>query len=364
MVRGYKAQLYPNEAQKILLTKHFGSVRWVYNWALEKCIKSYQQTKMKPSRYDLQALLPVLKKQTETAWLTEVDSHCLQDSLVPLDAAFKNFFSGMAGFPKFKSVRQKQKFTSVMAKLIDGGIQLPKFATTIKHRGLQEFIGKICFCTISKSRFGKYFLSVTVDDGQPLPVKQLVTEAGTVGIDLGLTYFATLSTGERIENPRHLKWSSRKLCRLQRQHVRKKKGSNNQNKARLKVARAHERVHSQRLDFLHKLSTRLIRENQAVAVEHLNVTGMVQNHKLAKAISEVGWAEFIRQLKYKADWNGKTLLQIGRFEPSSKLCTCGIINRELRLSDRQWTCAACGTTHDRDILAANNIKWMALVPLV
>jgi putative transposase len=281
-----------------------------------------------------------------------------------LDVAFKKFFTGQTKFPRFKSAKYRQSFNAVKVKLSENAIKLAKIDRPIKHRGLQKFTGKICFVTVSRSCSGKYFLSVTVDNQQPLPVKQPVTEAGTVGVDLGLTHFATFSTGEKIENPRHYTKSERLLQRRQRQLCRSVNGSRHREKKRLKVARAHERVHNQRLDFLHKLSMRLIRENQAVAVEHLNVSGMMKNRRLAKSIQSVGWSEFVRQLKYKADWCGKTLLQIGRFEPSSKLCTCGIVNSRLMLNERQWTCAACGTTHDRDVLAANNIKRMALVPLV
>jgi putative transposase len=363
MLRSYKFRLYPSKDQAILLDKHIGCCRWVYNWALGFRIKAWQAEKKKIGSFELIKMLPALKKQEETAWLKEVSSASLQAVLPDLEKAYANFFAG-AGFPKFKSKhRSKLSFHYPSAIKIDFEaryVVLPKFDKPIKTRGLTKFDGVARSSTISKSASGKYFCAVLVDDQKPLPAKAEVTEQGTLGLDLGLTHFAILSDGTKIENPRKLKWSLKKLAKLQRRHARKQKGSKNRNKARIKVARCHERVRNQRLDFLHKLSTKLIRENQAVAVEDLAVKNMVRNHCLARSISDASWGEFVRQLKYKAEWQGKTVLQIGRFEPSSKLCTCGVINRKLTLADRQWTCSSCGTTHDRDILAANNIKRMGL----
>ena len=210
---------------------------------------------------------------------------------------------------------------------------------------------------------GKYFASVLCDDGKDLPAKQPVTEAGTVGIDLGLKHFATLSTGEKVANPRHLNKRLKRLRRAQRRFSRRKRGSSNRNKQRKVVARIHEQVANCRNDFLHKLTTRLVGDNQtdSLAIEDLAVGNMMKNRRLARSIGDAGWGEFRRQLEYKTEREGKNLLVIGRFEPSSKSCSCGIVNRYLKLSDRQWTCA-CGATHDRDQLAANNIKKFALHP--
>jgi putative transposase len=363
-----KFRLYPSKEQAILLEKHFGACRWTWNWALELKIKAWQTEKKSLSRYDIQSLLPNLKKAPETAWLTEINAQSLQAILAHLDLAYSRFFKLGAGFPRFKSKHgSRASFSCPQNTAVDfyrREIQLRKFEKPIKFRGCRSFVGLVKTATVSKSASGKYFCSILVETGAELPTKVPVTEQGTIGLDLGLTHFAILSTGEKIENPRKLKWAQKRLAHYQRRHARKQKGSKNRNKARIKVARCHERVRNQRLDFLHKLSTKLIRENQAVAVEDLAVKNMVRNHCLARSISDASWGEFVRQLKYKAEWQGKTVLQIGRFEPSSKLCTCGVINRKLKLSDRVWTCSSCGATHDRDILAANNIKRMGLQLLI
>jgi putative transposase len=361
MLHGIKFRLYPNKEQAVLLDKHIGACRWVYNWSLATRLKVYAETKKSMSYIGSNKLLTQVKKQPELAWLNELSAHALQNAAIPLDTAFKRFYAGVSAFPKFHKKGRNDAFYTMCACLREGKLKVQKVPGLIKIRGLRKFTGKVSSFAISKTATGKYFCAVRVDTGAELPAKSEVTEQGTIGLDLGLTHFAILSTGEKIENPRKLKWSLKKLAKLQRRHSRKQKGSKNRNKARIKVARCHEKVANQRRDFLHKLSTRLIRENQAVAIEDLAVKNMVRNHCLARSVSDASWSEFVRQLKYKAEWHGKTVLQIGRFEPSSKLCTCGVINRSLKLSDRTWTCSSCGTTHDRDILAANNIKRMGLL---
>jgi putative transposase len=214
---------------------------------------------------------------------------------------------------------------------------------------------------VSKTPTGKVFASVLVETVDVIPAKVSLVKSTAVGIDVGLKDFATLSTGEVIANPRFLKKSLKKLNRLSRQHSKKVKGSANRNKSRIRLARQHEKINNQRTDFLHKISTRIIRENQTVCVENLNISGMMKNHKLARAIADVSWGSFVSMLEYKCDWQGKNLVRIGRYEPSSKLCTCGTINHSLILKDRVWTCGSCGTTHDRDLLAANNIVRFAFV---
>ncbi len=200
---------------------------------------------------------------------------------------------------------------------------------------------------------GKYFVSILVDDGKELPKKVKIEKA--IGIDLGIKTFATISTGEKIDNPRHLNKSLGRLKVLQRRLSKKQKGSKNSIKAKQKVALLSEKISNQRKDFLHKLSTRLVSENQAICLEDLNVSGMMKNHNLARHIQDCGWSEFVRQLEYKSEWSGKHIFKIGRFQPSSKICSCGAINHDLKLSDRVWTCKVCGLTHDRDILASQNI---------
>lgn len=362
MLKAYKYRLYPNREQVVLMSKHFGCCRWVYNWALAKKIETWQTEKRSVSRYELDANLPKFKDNPETEWLSEVNSQSLQQELVSLEKAYTRFFREKNGFPRFKSKKNRQRFQVPQRASVsfeDGTLSLPKFSS-INAIFSRKFDGKIKTVTVSRDPSGKHYASILVESGVDVEPTQSLSKEETVGIDLGLKDFATLSTGEKIDNPRFLKKSLTKLVREQRRLSRKQKGSNNRKKQRVKLAQAHEKVRFQRQDFLHKLSTRIIRENQAVALETLNVKGMVKNRSLARSISDVGWGEFVRQLEYKAAWYGKTILKIGMFEPSSRLCTCGIINRDLKLSDREWTCQQCGAIHDRDVLAANNIKQMAL----
>lgn len=361
VLRSYKYRLYPNKKQEVLLARHFGSVRWIYNDALALRIKLWQTEKKSISWAELSRRLPLLKLHEETAWLSEVNAQSLCHAIINLEKAYQAFFKTGAGFPAFKSKRGRQSFHCPQNFDIDqegGSIRLPKFSSRVRMVCSRPFKGQVKGITVSRDSSGKHFVSVTVETGKDVPAANPYKDV--LGIDLGLTHFATLSTGEKIDNPRFLKASLNKLAKEQRRMSRKVKGSKNRAKQRVRVALSHERVVNQRKDFLHKLSTRLIRENQAIAVEDLNVQGMVTNRRLSRAISDVGWAEFKRQLEYKASWYGKTLLTIGRFDPSSKLCTCGVINRTLSLSDRVWTCGSCGATHDRDVLAANNIKRFAL----
>jgi putative transposase len=315
------------------------------------------------NRYALSLLLPGWKKAQETSWLSEVNSQSLQAALANLDTAYCRFFHRKAGFPKFKSKHGRQSFQVPQSgKVGDGFIQIPKIGK-IKAVISREGSGGIKTISISCTPTGKYFASVLYEDGVEAPPKLPVTEAGTIGIDLGIKEFAVLSTGERVANPRNIKQASRKLRRAQRRLSRRAVGSNNRNKQRRIVAVIHEKVANRRKDFLHKTTTRLVRDNQtdSFAIEDLAVANMMKNRCLAKAVADAGWAEFRRQLEYKAERAGKNVLVIGRFEPSSKSCSCGIVNKDLKLSQRTWTCV-CGLKHDRDLLAARNIKRFALHP--
>lgn len=325
--------------------------------------EAWEVRKENLNRFDISGHLPEWKKSEETEWLSEVNSQSLQASLANLESAYTRFFREKKGFPKFKSKHHRQSFQVPQSGKVGADfVQIPK-VEKIKAVISREPVGKIKTITISRTPTGKYFASVLCDDGLELPQKTPVTESGTTGIDLGLKDFAVLSTGERIANPRNIKLAAKKLRRAQRRLSRRVKGGNNWNKQRRKVARVHEQVANRRKDFLHKLTTRLVREKQtdSFAIEDLAVSNMVQNRRLAKAISDAGWGEFRRQLEYKAERAGKNVLVIGRFKPSSKSCSCGRINNGLKLSDRAWTCS-CGLSHDRDILAANNIKRFALHP--
>lgn len=362
MLRSYKYRLYPNKSQEILFSKHFGACRWVYNDALALRMKLWQEKKETISWAELSRRLPLLKLHEETAWLKEVDAQALCRSIINLEKAYQAFFKHGAGFPKFKTRNGRQSYQCGLWGTIDLEAQTIKFPklTPMRFICTRRFEGDIKSITVSRDPSGKHFVSVLVETGKDAPQAQPYSEDSIIGIDLGLSHFATSSSGDKVDNPRFLKTSLEELAKEQRRLSRKTKGSKNRAKQRIRVALAHEKIRNQRTDFLHKLSTRIIRENQAVALEDLSVAGMLKNRSLARSISDASWSEFVRQLEYKAQWYGKTVIRIGRFDPSSKLCTCGVINRNLKLSDRVWTCESCGATHDRDVLAANNIKHFAL----
>jgi len=364
MLKAYKYRLYPNSEQCISLSKNFGCVRWVYNWALSRKIEAYQKENRSLSFFDLSKELPKLKAAEETKWLAEANSQALVMALRNLDNAFARFFREKKGFPKFKSKKSnRQSFQVPQRVKVDfekRKIILPKIGA-VKAKLHRKFDGKIKTVTISKTPSGKYFASVLVEtDEKPLPKPEIKYETA-IGVDLGLTHFAILSNGEKIENPKHLQKSLKRLKFLQRRLSRKKAGSKRREKARIRVAKLYERITNQRNDFLHKLSIKLIRENQTIALENLSVAGMMQNHRLAQSIGSASWSRFVEFLRYKAEWYGRNIIFIGRFEPSSKLCSvCGFHNSELTLDDRTWICPSCQTEHDRDVNAATNILKIAL----
>ncbi|MBZ1348453.1 MAG: transposase [Candidatus Nealsonbacteria bacterium] len=365
MQKSYAYRLYPDKKQKELIEKHFSCVRWTFNFGLEKKIKAYQQDKKRLSCFDLTKELTKLKKKKDYEWLNEVNSQSLQMALRNLDNAFTSFFRKHNRFPRFKSKKQNKNSFQVPQGLKINNNQLSVFKIpNIKIKLSRKIQGKIKTATISKTPTGKYFVSILTEQRKQLPKKPKIAEKTTIGIDLGIKHFATISDGRKIDNPKFLKKSELKLKRQQRWLSRKKKASNNNAKQRLKVALIHEKINNQRTDFLHKFTYQLIRENQAVksiAIEDLGIKGLLKNKYLAKAISDVAWREFKRQLEYKCDWYGKNLLMIGRFEASSKTCSCGYVNQELKLSAREWICPQCKTKHDRDILASQNIKRFALI---
>lgn len=360
--KSYKYRLYPSPSQELLIKKHFGCCRWVYNWALEKRIEAWRNDKGFLDRYKINAMLPSLKRAPETVWLSEVNAQSLQAETVNVEVAYKNFFKYGKAFPRFKSKKNRQRFQCPQYVSVDFECNIISFPKIGRIRAplSRRFDGKIKTTTVSRDPSGKLYAAILVEDGRPEIPRLSFDEDSTLGIDLGLNTFATLSTGEKIENPRFLRIALYKLAREHQRLSRKDKGSRNREKQHIKVALAHEKIRNQRQDFLHKLSTRIIRENQAIALETLNVAGMIRNRSLSRSISDASWSEFVRQLEYKARWYGKTIFRIGRFEPSSRLCTCGVVNRNLTLKERIWTCPNCGATHDRDVLAANNIKRMAL----
>ena len=363
MLKAFKFRLYPTTAQAVQLNQHIGSCRFVYNWALDQKIKTYEQTGKSISRFDLNKMIPTLKESNE--WLVEVNSQSLQGMTKQVESAFTRFFREKNGFPRFKSKKNPiQSFPVPQHYTVNfenSTIKLPKIGEikAVLHR---KFEGELKTATVSRSCKGHYYISILVEDGKELPIKQEFSDSTTIGIDVGIKYIAVLSTGEKIENPKYLKNSLQRLKVLQKRVSKKQKGSQNRAKAKQRLAALHDKIANQRNDFHNKLSFELISENQAIALETLNVKGMVKNHNLAQAISDSAWSSFVTKLEYKAEWLGKTILRIGQFEPSSKLCsTCGYHNKELQLKDREWQCPECATTHDRDINAAINIKKFALI---
>jgi len=353
--KSFKYRLYPSEQQKELIAKHVGSSRFVYNLALETKNAAYLGSKHNFSPFDLIKQLPELKKECE--WLKEVNSQSLQQSIQNMDIAFKKFFKG-AGFPKFKSKHKgKQSFSVPQNVMIENNLLIiPKFKEGIDIVLHREIKGIIKRATISVTPTGKYFASILVDTITETTIKTQISESTTIGVDLGIKDFAVTSGGEVFENPKNLRKAQSKL-----KYVQRKYSKNKGKRTKQRLVLLHEKVVNKRKDFLHKVSAKLIRENQTIALENLAVSNMIKNHTLAQAISDASWSTFVMMLKYKAEWNGKNILQIGRFSPSSKTCSCcGYINKELTLKDRSWTCPVCESILDRDVNAACNIKSFAL----
>lgn len=359
MLKSFKYRLYPTSDQKELMDKHIRCCRFVYNLALETKQIAYSGSKKTLSAYELVNQLPALKK--ELPWLKEVNSHSLQQVIFDLDKAFTDFFKRGCHYPKFKSKKySRQTFRTPdpqYIKIKENKLWLPKFNSGIKIIQERPLIGSVRSATVLKTSTGKYFVSILCETGTLIPDKPPIQKETSIGVDLGLKHFIATSDGQEIDNPKFLKNSSARLKVLQRRMRNKKRGSANQKKAFKRIALLHEKVANQRKDFLHKLSTQLIRENQTICCEDLNIKGMVKNHKLAGAISDVGWGMFVDMLKYKAEWNGVNLLQIPTFEASTKVChVCGVQDHTLTLKDREWICGGCGTIHHRDINAAKVIQ--------
>lgn len=354
--KAYKYRCYPSDEQKRLLAQTFGCCRYVYNWALRQRTDAYYQHGERLYYEGTAQRLVLLKKQEETLWLNEVSSVPLQQALRHLDKAFRNFFEGRADYPTFKKKRNQQSATYASNAFSWNGLALTlaKMDAPLNitwHRPLPDGCTP-SRVTVTKDEAERYFVSILVEED----IKTLPVTSKMVGLDLGLKSMVITSDGHTYGNPKFFHKDEKKLARAQRCHAKKKKGSKNRDKARLKVARIHKKIADRRRDYQHQLSMKVIRENQVVCIESLQVKNMLKNHSLAKAIADVGWSEFVRQLAYKAAWYGRTIVKIDKWYPSSKRCfDCGHLLDSLPLDVRSWICPECGVIHDRDINAAKNI---------
>lgn len=361
MFKSYRYRIYPNIHQQKQIQKTFGCARFVYNQTLAYRINLYKVENKSMSKIDCSLYCTrVLKKKYK--WLKEVDKFSLDNSVFNMDNAFKMFFKEVSKYPKFKTKKNNYKsYTTtcnysgrptIEVDFENNKIKLPKlkWVKGIIHR---KFLGNIKFATISQNPSGKYYVSILVEceNFQTKPIDTII------GIDLGIKDLVITSNGDRFENPRTFCKHEKKLAKEQRKLARKQSGSNNRNKQRIKVARLYEKITNIRIDNLHKISHKLIQENQLIVSENLKISNMVKNHNLAKSIFDCSWYELTRQLQYKADWNGRQYIKIDTYFPSSQTCSvCGYVNKETKdLSVREWDCPCCHTHHDRDVNAAINI---------
>jgi len=353
MLKSYKYKIKPNEEQKVLLNKHFGSIRFAYNYFLNERKKEYETNKQTLTYNDNSSALTQLKRQEEYSWLKEINSQSLQHSLKSLDGAYINFFKKRIGFPKFKTKHSKNSFcVPQFVKLESNNLIIPKFKDPIKVILHRTFKGEIRQCTLSKTPTNEYFVSILVDTEH----KVFEKTGKQVGIDLGIKDFVITSDGKKYKNNRYTKTYAKKLKKAQQHLSKKQKDSNRYNNQKLKVARLHKKITNSRNDNLHKVSTELIKKYDRIFIEDLNIKGMIKNHKLAKHIADASWSKFVDMLSYKAKWNNKEVAKISRFYPSSKSChRCGYINQNLTLETREWICPECNSKLDRDLNAAINI---------
>ena len=354
--RAYRFRFYPSPEQELILARTFGCARFAYNHMLRLRSDAWLKEQKRVGYHETSAALTLLKKQPEFVWLNEVSSVPVQQALRHLQTAFNNFFAKRARYPQFKRKDgpQSAEYTTSAFKWDGKTLKLAKMDAPLAIRWSRELPKGATPTTVTVSRdaSGRYFVSMLCDD--VVAAKPAV--AAKVGIDLGLTHFAILSTGEKIAAPNTFRKNEAKLAKLQRRLSKKTKGSARRKKAKLKVAKLHAKIADSRRDFLHKLSTRLINENQVIAVESLSVSNMQKNRCLSKSIADAGWSEFLRQLEYKAGWYGRELVGIDKWYPSSKRCSdCGYTMPKMPLNVRQWTCPECGSIHDRDVNAARNV---------
>ncbi|MEU4344505.1 RNA-guided endonuclease TnpB family protein [Nocardia sp. NPDC023852] len=362
--RAYKYRFYPTGAQCEQLARTFGCVRYVYNRALAERSRAWTQEHRRISYAESDKMLTQWKRDLKTHWLTEPSKGPLQAALRNLQSAYDKFWRKQTGYPQFKRKGRSKESATYFSNCFtyrDGQIRLAKQSEPLDIRWSRPLPdgASPSQVTVSKDARGRYHISILVED---TIIEHAPTDSA-IGVDAGITNLYTFSSGEKVSNPRHEKRDRERLAKAQRALSRKQKGSRNRAKARLGVARIHARIADRRRDHLHKLSTRLVRENQVIAIEDLSVRNMVRNRSLARAISDASWSQFRSMLEYKADWYGRTVVAVDRFYPSSKTCsTCGRINTAMSLHVREWTCP-CGAFHDRDVNAAKNIEAAGLAVL-
>jgi putative transposase len=356
MLKAVKVRIYPTEVQQAHLARAFGCARWVWNQSLATMTATYQETGKGVTAMSMKKCIPLWKNEFE--WLSECYSQCLQQSVLNLGVAFRNFFDGRAGYPTFKKRQGKQsiQYPANVKVLGNTEIKFPGKLDVVKAIVHRSIAGDVRTVTVSKNPDGKYFASILVEDGIEKPDSN--SDGDVIGIDLGLTDFAVTSNGSKYQHPKATKRHEKNLARKQKKLARKKdKATNNRRKAKIAVAKVYSKIKRVREDFLHKLSRKIVDENQVVVVENLAVRNMVKNHCLAKAISDAGWGMFCTMLKYKAEMMGKVYLEIGRFFASTHLCSNTLKPLpKMDLSVREFDCPHCGQRHDRDINAAINIK--------
>jgi putative transposase len=355
MIKAFKYRLYPTKDQSVLLGKHIGASRFVYNLALETKQMAWSGNKRNLTCFDLMSQLPDLKKECE--WLKEINSQSLQNSIRNLDNAFTLFFKGQSNFPNFKKKHSGGSFGIPQnISIKNNKLIIPKFQKGIDIVLHRPFKGEIKQADIIRTSTGKFFVSILCETGEEYKSKATIEENTTIGIDLGIKTYLVSSDGNKFENPRFLKKSQNKL-----KYIQKKYSKHKGKRTKKRLATLHEKIGNQRRDFLQKTSSELIKNHDSIAIENLNILGMIKNHRLAQSIGDAGWGSLVCMLEYKAKWYGKNILRIGRFEPSSKICSCcGSINKELILQDRSWVCKSCNSLLDRDLNAAINIKSFAL----
>jgi putative transposase len=351
--KSYKFRIEPTSEQIVLLSKHFGACRFVFNRFLHERKEKYLNEKTSLNYYDNARTLTDLKKEEDFDWLKEINSQSLQSSIRNLDSAYKNFFNKQNQFPRFKSKYDKQSFKIPQNALInEGKLVIPKFKEGIKINLHRKIEGEILFATITKSTTGKYYVSITCE----VNYKPFDKTGSKIGIDTGIKDLAILSDGKTYENIKVLKSKLKKLKYQQRQLSKKQKGSNSRQKQKIKLSLVHEKITNIRKDYLHKISTEIVKNHDIISVEDLSVKNMMKNHKLAQSLSDVSLGMFYTMLEYKSKWNDKSFVKIDRFFPSSKTCSnCGWIYQDLNLSIREWTCSSCNEHHDRDLNASKNI---------